>query len=208
VTLGHHDDTALDVRQRRTLTRLREAVVRLAAEQPVEEITVSDLVRAARVNRTTFYKHAASPTEILAQVLYADLDRVRAGWLADTEAPPMPSESAWDRASEALLEHLERFDDIYTTGLAERRSPVLFHLLVDHFTASITAVVRHGTRRLPEGAGSAAWRTEALSTFAAHGEAGLVEAWLRLPRPREHAPFISAVAAAMPEWLTRPPADA
>ncbi|RMB83730.1 TetR/AcrR family transcriptional regulator [Streptomyces shenzhenensis] len=201
-------EQALDVRTRRTRARLREAVVRLASEGPVEDVSVTDLVRAARINRTTFYKHAESPAAVLEQVLYADLDRVRADWLADAAAAELPVREIWEHASGALVDHLERHDALYTAGLVGRRSAALHHLLVDHFTASVHALLDRDPGLLPEGEGSAAWRADAHSRFVAHGEAGLVEAWLTLPAPRDRRLFISAAASALPSWLAvRPHQD-
>ncbi|MFE5242965.1 MULTISPECIES: TetR/AcrR family transcriptional regulator [unclassified Streptomyces] len=199
------DGSALDVRVRRTRNRLREAAVRLASQRPVEDVAVADLVRDARVNRTTFYKHAASPAEVLEQVLYADLDRVRAGWIADTLAAELPVGEIWERASGALLDHLERYDALYTAGLVGRRSAVLHRLLVDHFAASVRDLIARDPAILPAGEGPAAWRLEAYSRFVAHGEAGLVEAWLALPAPRDRRLFVSAVVSVLPSWLASRP---
>ncbi|MFJ2959061.1 TetR/AcrR family transcriptional regulator [Streptomyces sp. NPDC087270] len=191
----------VDVRVLRTRQRLREAVLLLASRQPVEEIAVADLVRAARVNRTTFYKHAASPAHVLEEVLYAELDRIRANWIADTVAARLPADEIWERASNELADHLERHDALYTAGLAGQRSAILYRLLVDHFTASVHALLARDPHLLPDGEGSVAWRTEAHSRFVAHGEAGVVEAWISLPAPRDRRLFVSAVAAALPAWL-------
>ncbi|GAB2875656.1 TetR/AcrR family transcriptional regulator [Streptomyces mayteni] len=195
----------LDVRVLRTRARLFEAVVRLASEQRVEDISVADLVRAARINRTTFYKHAASPAEVLAQVLYAELDQVRVGWLADVTAGELPVDVVWERASHALLDHLERYDPVYTTGLVGRRSAILHNLLVDHFAASVRTLLDHHPGLLPAGEGPASWRVAAHSDFLAHGETGLVEAWLSLPAPRDRRLFVSAASAALPPWLASAP---
>ncbi|MFF2325036.1 MULTISPECIES: TetR/AcrR family transcriptional regulator [unclassified Streptomyces] len=203
--VGDDSEEALDVRTRRTRARLREAVLRLAAQRPVEDISVADLVRAARINRTTFYKHAESPAAVLEQVLYADLDEVRAGWLTDTVTAELTAHEIWERASGALVDHLERHDAIYTAGLAGRRSAVLHHLLVDHFTTSVHTLLDQDPELLPGGEGPAAWRADAYSRFVAHGEVGLVEAWLSLPTPRDRRLFTSAAATLLPPWLaTRP----
>ncbi|WP_107080231.1 TetR/AcrR family transcriptional regulator [Streptomyces sp. NBRC 109706] len=194
-------DGELDVRARRTRARLREAVLRLASERPVEDISVADLVRAARVNRTTFYKHATSPAAVLERVLYAELDQVRAGWIADAAAATLPIEATWERASGALIDHLERHDAVYTAGLVGRRSAILHHLLVDHFAVSVRAFLARDPELLPDGEGSREWRIEAHSSFVAHGEAGLVEAWLSRPAPRDRRLFVSAAATALPPWL-------
>ncbi|MGN5636029.1 TetR/AcrR family transcriptional regulator [Streptomyces sp. AC154] len=191
----------LDVRARRTRDRLREAVLRLASERPVEEIAVADLVREARVNRTTFYKHATSPAKVLEQVLYEELDRVRAVWITDVLAAELPVPEIWERASGVLLDHLERYDALYTVGLVGHRSAVLHHLLVEHFTASVATLLERDPRAVPGRDGTVAWRVESASRFMAHGEAGIVEAWLSLPAPRERHLFVSAASVLLPSWL-------
>ncbi|WP_181512614.1 MULTISPECIES: TetR/AcrR family transcriptional regulator [unclassified Streptomyces] len=193
-----------DVRVQRTRNRLREAVLELASTQPVEDIAVADLVRAARINRTTFYKHAGSPAEVLKQLLYEDLDRVRVGWLEEASASGLSPQDVWEHASAALVDHLERYDAVYTVGLTDRHSTVLHYLLVDHFTASVRTLLDHNRGAVPAGAGSLVWRTEAASRFLAHGEAGLVEAWMSLPAPRDRSLFVSAAAALLPSWLVLP----
>jgi AcrR family transcriptional regulator len=196
--------TELDVRFRRTRSRLQEAVLRLAAERPVEEISVADLVRAARVNRATFYHHAQSPSDVLAQALYADLDRIRAGWLAETALPHLPTQESWQHAAHLLLDHLDRHDAVYTRGLAgPQPSAVLQHLLVDHFAVTLRALIdRNPLLPLPGQAGPDDWRAQAYSSFVAHGEVGIVAAWLALPLPRERSLFVSAATVVLPEWLT------
>ncbi|MEV6436168.1 TetR/AcrR family transcriptional regulator [Streptomyces anulatus] len=191
----------LDARVRRTRDRLREAVLRLASERPVEEIAVADLVREARVNRTTFYKHATSPAVILEQVLYEELDHVRAVWITDTLAGTLSAHDIWERASQALLDHLERHDALYTVGLVGHRSAALHHLLVEHFTVSVATLLERDPEAVPGQDGPLAWRVDASSRFLAHGEAGIVEAWLSLPAPRERHLFVSAATALLPSWL-------
>nr|WP_237419024.1 TetR/AcrR family transcriptional regulator [Kitasatospora sp. SID7827] len=184
---------------------MREAVLRLASERPVEEIAVADLVREARVNRTTFYKHAASPAAVLEQVLYEELDRLRAAWIADVLAGGLPVPVIWERASHALLDHLERHDALYTIGLAEHRSAALHRLLVDHFAASVATLLARDPEAVPGRDGPLAWRVEASSRFLAHGEVGIVEAWLSLPAPRDRRLFASAATALLPPWLAAHP---
>ncbi|MFJ3671470.1 TetR/AcrR family transcriptional regulator [Streptomyces sp. NPDC090106] len=218
---GDGQEAVLDVRAQRTRTRLREAVLRLARERPVEEIAVADLVRDARVNRTTFYNHVATPAAVLEQVLYEELDQLRADWIEDTLEARRPADEVWKRASEALIDHLERYDAVYTTGLVGQRSPALHRLLVEHFTASVRALLDREPGMLPLGpaprsdsptpdsapaseepGGPVAWRREAYSRFVAYGEVGIVEAWLALPSPRDPHLFVSAAETMLPDWLS------
>jgi AcrR family transcriptional regulator len=188
--------SAVDVRVRRTRERLGQAVLRLAAEHPVEDIAVADVVRLARINRTTFYKHAASPADVLARVLYADLDRIRTGRIAG-----VPARESWERSAGELADHLQRFEDLYRTGLVGQRSAVLSRLLVEHFAGSALVLLDRDAHLLLGSAGPPAWRRKVLSRFIAHGEVGVVEAWLTEPAPRDRTLFISASASFMSRWL-------
>src|SRR5580704_7632652 len=64
-----------DPRTVRTAQACRSAIVELASEWPISQITVADLAERAKVTRATFYNHYASPLELLIQVLLADLER-------------------------------------------------------------------------------------------------------------------------------------
>src|ERR1700754_118468 len=48
---------SVDPRAERVRTRLREAAFALAHEQPVDQLTVGDIVARAGVSRQVFYKH-------------------------------------------------------------------------------------------------------------------------------------------------------
>ena len=56
---------------------LKEALVRLLEEKPLEKITVYELCTKAEVNRTTFYKYYGSPYDLL--------DDIRADFLHELE---------------------------------------------------------------------------------------------------------------------------
>ncbi|WP_037870058.1 TetR/AcrR family transcriptional regulator [Streptomyces sp. SPB074] len=218
-----------DVRVRRTWARLSEAVLRLAAERPVEEVAVADLVRAAGVNRSTFYKHAPSPAAVLERVLYAELDEIRAAWIAETktegrgagtegaDAPAASTPAAdapaagagpagaapgtWHGATAALAEHVLRYEAVYTVGLVGQRSPALYRLLAEHLRTSVRVHVARDPGALPDGAGPPEWRAEAWSRFVAQGQVGVMEAWLSLPGEREVGLFVGAVEEVLPAWL-------
>jgi len=64
-----------DPRITRTEQALAQAIVQLASERPVSQITVADLAERAGVTRATFYNRYSSPLELLIQVLAADLER-------------------------------------------------------------------------------------------------------------------------------------
>src|SRR5260370_30003918 len=63
-----------DPRLTRTAQALAQAIVELASQRPVSQITVADLADRARVTRATFYNHYGSPLELLIGVRSADLE--------------------------------------------------------------------------------------------------------------------------------------
>ncbi|NED87806.1 TetR/AcrR family transcriptional regulator, partial [Streptomyces sp. SID11233] len=84
------------------------------------------------------------------RVLYADLDRLRADWIAETEAVgPLPE--SWQGATTALAEHVLRYEAVYTAGLVGQRSPVLQQLLVEHLRTSVRVYVARDPEVLPAG---------------------------------------------------------
>jgi len=57
-----------DRRVRYTKAVLRQSLLELMSDQPIENITVKELCRRADVNRGTFYAHYASPHELLLSI--------------------------------------------------------------------------------------------------------------------------------------------
>lgn len=57
-----------DRRARYTKTLLRDCLLALLKEKPLHRVTVSELCRAAGINRSTYYTHYANPFDQLAQL--------------------------------------------------------------------------------------------------------------------------------------------
>jgi len=58
-----------DLRVQRTLDSIRDALVALIAKKSLDSVTVGDIARRARVNRTTFYRHYRDKYELLESIL-------------------------------------------------------------------------------------------------------------------------------------------
>src|SRR5246127_4375910 len=65
-----------DPRITRTASAFEQAVVELASQRPVSQITVAELADRAGMTRATFYNRYSSPLDLLIHVLYSDLERV------------------------------------------------------------------------------------------------------------------------------------
>lgn len=73
----------LDRRQIRTKRRIREALMALVLEKPVEKITIKELAERADIDRKTFYLHYGSIGDVLSEMqaeLLAKLESVISGY--------------------------------------------------------------------------------------------------------------------------------
>ena len=59
-----HPDPRIDPRFVRSRALLAAAVLELASERPIGEVTVAEVATRAQVNRSTFYQHASSPAAL------------------------------------------------------------------------------------------------------------------------------------------------
>src|SRR3954447_314289 len=65
------DDARVDPRVLRTRRLLQDALLSLAREQSLDEISVADIADRATVNRSTFYQHYPDKETLLADALDA-----------------------------------------------------------------------------------------------------------------------------------------
>ena len=154
--------------QRVQLTKrlLKEALLRLLERKRLDEINVSELCRAAEINRATFYKHYAIPQDVL-----RDMERQIAGELrrmAPTEQTP-----------ETAVEYMERICDYL---YAHR--PVMRILLECRTDEEILEIVTETNRRYWSGFGVKnphgldADGVKLLVTFFSAGAYHMIRQWL------------------------------
>ncbi|MGO3147532.1 MAG: TetR/AcrR family transcriptional regulator [Leucobacter sp.] len=104
-----------DARILRTRAALRTAVIELASQKPIGEISVSELAAHAKINRVTFYKHYECPGDALTDALDAEIS------LAREAAGERPSDvDAYAFYVQILLDHLEARPDLYTIAFNDR----------------------------------------------------------------------------------------
>jgi AcrR family transcriptional regulator len=185
----------MDARQLKTRARLADAILTLAADRPVTEITVSEVAAAARVHRSTFYEHAASPGELLQSVLRRELDELRQANLVGITVAETPR--AVTRVTEGVLRHIDSHAAIYARGLGEGSgSASLQAMLSAHFRESTDLLFDQGVVTLPPGP----LDRDAVAAYIADGTVGAIEVWLRQPAPRDVGLFLAQFALLVPSW--------
>jgi AcrR family transcriptional regulator len=190
----------VDARILHTTAALREAILRLAADRPVSEITVADVTRAAGINRATFYSHAVSPGSLLADVLTPELDRIRQDDADERRAAAARGADAAEftaitrRGINAVVEHVTTHRDIYGKALPDPNDASLHRLLVEHFTVSSALHIRElDAARRPE------LLDDVAAGFVAQGFVGAIEAWLAGPR-RSRKALVETITLSFPAW--------
>lgn len=195
------DQPDLDPRQVRTRRVLSDAILRLAADRPVAEVTTAELARAARLHRTTLYQHMRSPPELLAEVLERELDAVR---MAHLQGPPASDlHVAMRGVVLAVLEHLEHHATIYRRELASPQSP-LSAMLGAHFAASAHDLIeRHGLGPADLDVPRALFAPLA-ARWIGDASVGAMTVWLLGDAPRDPELYLRAHAALLPPWWPSP----
>jgi AcrR family transcriptional regulator len=62
------EENTADRRVRRTLERIKGALIRLLMEKDLKDITISELTKLAGINRGTFYLHYRDMTEVFSRI--------------------------------------------------------------------------------------------------------------------------------------------
>jgi AcrR family transcriptional regulator len=183
-----------DPRVRRTEQAFEQAIVELAAQRPVSEITVADLADRAGVTRATFYNRYSSPLDLLIQVLHADLDRARR--LKETRQADgrYTAEQRVRLTIDDVADHVERFMGVYRHALRDPADGGVYEVLVRYFTDRSVEVIAGSTHPdLPRAS------HQVMAPFFAHGFAGAIKAWLSDDSVTK-ADLVEAAVACTPPW--------
>ena len=191
----------LDARIVRTRTQLRKAALSLAADSPIADVSVSDLTRAAGINRATFYKHAQSPSEVLEEALLEDLNQMREGFLIASLDSPSDFETTWRRAVEDTVKHVERFESVYTHGFTESSDGSLKALLARHISTSMVELFHSSPELIPNATEeSFEFFVNAYAAAIGASLTAVLGAWLGSP-DRDIEKYAIAVLNVLPDWM-------
>jgi AcrR family transcriptional regulator len=175
----------MDPRAARTRASLQDALLELARERPLDEISVGDIAEQAAVNRSSFYQHYSDKETLLADALERVVDDVSDQLLS--RGAPGP-----DGMPEELHQYLEHL---------AANAPLYRRVLGEHGSAVVAARLRRRVERIVSdalGADSPAFAgmpVDVVAAGIAGTTLGVITAWLS----RDPLPPV-AVAA---DWLWR-----
>jgi AcrR family transcriptional regulator len=183
-----------DPRIARTARACEAAIVELAAERPISQVSVAELANRAGVTRATFYNHYASPLALLIQVLLADLER------AHFDEERRRAEGGYSAAEMLRLsvvdvaDHIERFEAVYRQTVDDPADGGVYEALVRHFSEYAVSFID-----LSAHPGLPTSNRGVIAQFLAHGFAGAIKAWLGDPSVSKDD-LIDAATACAPVW--------
>lgn len=183
----------MDVRARRSRSKLRTAVISLATGAPIAEITVSAICREAGVTRDTFYRHANNPVDLLADALSAEIDEVMS---------VLPDSEVIGDGERALVEHVQRRASVYRGAMHPLLAAPVRSNLERSIRNGLELWARLHPRIIPAALDDDQMAMRMAIAYAAAGTVGAIEEWLRSGETDiERA--VEVILAASPEWWLR-----
>ena len=182
---GAGKNAGVDPRSARTRRSLQLALLDLAQDRQLDDITVGDIAERAEVNRSSFYQHYSDKDALLADALDTAIEATGASlpeFIEPSDGPPV-----------ALMEYLTHIDAnaaLYRRALGDHGSPAVMARL----RGRIEQLVRDAIGR-SRTSGFEGIPVDIVAAGIAGSALGVVEAWLAIdPRP----PVSTAV-----DWLWR-----
>lgn len=183
----------MDARVLRSRERLHEAVLSLSAATPIADVTASAVCARAGVARDTFYRHAESPVDLLAQALSAEIAE---------SMEILPRTDTIGDGERALLEHVRLRAPVYRGAMR----PLLAAPIRDNLERSIRSGLELWAQLRPHIVPPAiAADPDAMAyavAYAAAGTVGAIEQWLR-SGDGDVDRAVTRILAASPEWWLR-----
>ncbi|WP_040167739.1 TetR/AcrR family transcriptional regulator [Microbacterium gorillae] len=128
----------MDPRVVRSRAQLQDALLALAREHALDDITIADITTRAAVNRSTFYQHYDDKATLLADALEQAVDAATASLLerhGSATTGAMPTELL------AYLEHIRDNAALYRRVLGDHGSAVVASRLRGHIGALAAELV-------------------------------------------------------------------
>lgn len=175
---------SVDPRAERVRTKLRDAAFALAHEQPVDQLTVGDLVTRAGVSRQVFYRHFADRDDAVASAFAVAF----AAATADLTGEPR---SRILRIFGLAAEHRAMYRNVVPSAVTQR--------VVAAFRAELLPACEElAARAMPVVGAIAGLEPDAVSRFLVGGFQEVLRSWMEDARDSEpETDLVSRATAAL-----------
>ncbi|WP_243229660.1 TetR family transcriptional regulator [Microbacterium sp. CIAB417] len=185
----------MDARARRSRESLRRAVLTLASLVPITEVSVSAICREAGVTRDTFYRHADSPADLLADALAAEIAEVM---------QVLPETDAIGDGERALIGHVHRRAAVYRGAMRPSLAAPVRSTLESSIRSGLELWTRLHPGILPAAFVDDDAALRLAIAYAAAGTVGAIEEWLRQEDDDIDRAVELILAASSEWWLANP----
>lgn len=182
---------------------MTSAVIEFASAGRLDDVSVSELSRAAGVTRDTFYRHATSVTDLLTVALSERLVSDFEGYIS-TFPPRSALVDVLARSEGDLLRHIRSLGVVYRTALSGQNSGPVRRGLVDFLQNNLETALREYPDLAPLPAEEMDTRaTSMIAAYAAAGTVGAIEEWLASDDLDDIDQAARIIASGAPLWWSR-----
>ena len=179
-----------DPRAARTRQGILAAVARLHSADS-GDISVSDIVREAKISRSSFYAHFSSLDDLAVALLRQELASVAA------PNPDEPDSAASLRESYTrLVQHFAQRESLYSHALGLPLSRRAFDEVIAAYAEQVLASFD------APASGAPAIRARLAATYVAGGTVSLLSAWIADHHDISEDELVDQLIDLLPSWLT------
>jgi AcrR family transcriptional regulator len=154
-----------DGRVRYTRMVIKESLLKLLTNKPIQKVTVTEICELAQINRATFYTHYRDAFDLLEQIedeLFAELS-----------ATIITKDQDPDRLTKEILRIIERNIELCRILFSENGDKMFLRRIIDSARErTIGDWHRQYPRATPQ-------QLDLLYTFIAGGSVAMIEQWVR-----------------------------
>ncbi|SKA81887.1 transcriptional regulator, TetR family [Agreia bicolorata] len=183
-------DAPADPRAARTRQGILAAVSRLHAAD-ADDISVSDIVREAKISRSSFYAHFSSLDDLAVALLRQEFASVAAPNRGDTD-PASSLRESYTR----LVQHFAQRQSLYSHALGLPLSRRAFDEVIAAYADQVLATLGAPT------SGAGAIRARLAATYVAGGTISLLSAWVADHHDISENELVDELIALLPPWLS------
>ena len=188
-----------DPRFQRVRRQLIGALTEIAAEKPAEQINVSELTARAQVARTTFYKHADSPAQLLATHLIRQIEPKFAPLATLLDNTGDDYLLRWRTIMIDLLDHVRENELIYSHVFTVDGQSVVLAMLSAYFEGVFAEYVESFVTHIEGEPPSDLWVAMAISQQV-HNLIAVIGSWLRTDMNDSPELVITTYMSLAPPW--------
>lgn len=154
-----------DGRVRYTKSVIKESLLRLLTEKPIQKITVTEICELAQINRATFYTHYRDAFDLLEQIEDELFAEVSTTVITEDRDP--------DGLTEEILRVIERNIELCRVLFSENGDKMFLRRVIDSVRERTIA---DWHKQYPH---ATSQQLDLLYTFITSGSVAMIEQWVR-----------------------------